>query len=85
MVAKVGIVSRHGLTIEVHHRHQPNKSKLTLCKPLLHFYSHLKQLYITNKTEHLSYQGGCGVHGCMCIEAFKRRAGFGYRQTALGY
>ena len=32
MAAVVGIVSRHahGLTIEVYHRNQPNKSKLAL-------------------------------------------------------
>ena len=46
------------------------------------FKSYLKQLYISNKTECLSYKSGCGV---MCIKAFKRRADLGYRQTALGY
>ena len=52
-----------GLTIEDHHRKQPNKSMLPLYKPLLHFYSHLEQLYISNKIEHFSYKGGCGIHG----------------------
>ena len=28
--------------------------------------------------EHFSL-GGCGVHECTCIEAFKRRADLGYR------
>ena len=37
MAAIVGIISRHGLTIKAHHRNQPNKSKLALYKPLLHF------------------------------------------------
>ena len=46
----LSIVSRHGLTIEALHRKQPNKSELALYKPLLHFYNHLKQLYISNKT-----------------------------------
>ena len=77
MAAVVGIISRRGLKIEVHHRNQPNKSKLVLYKPLLHFYSHLKQLYMSNKTECFSYKGGYGVHGCVCIEAFKRRANLG--------
>ena len=35
MTAIVGIVSRHGLAVEAHHRNQPNKSKLVLHKPLL--------------------------------------------------
>ena len=42
-------------------RHQPNKSKLALYKSLLHFHSHLKQLYMSNETERLSYKGGCGM------------------------
>ena len=33
MAAVVGMVSRHDITIEAHHRNQPNKSKLALCKP----------------------------------------------------
>ena len=33
MAAIVSIVIRHGLTIKAHHRNQPNKSKLALCKP----------------------------------------------------
>ena len=41
MAALVGIVSMHDLTIDACHRKQPDKSKLALYKPLLHFYSHL--------------------------------------------
>ena len=78
MAAILSIVTRHGLRIEVHHRNQPNKSKLALYKPLLHFYSHLKQLYISNKMERFSYKGGCGVLGCICIKAFRRKACLGY-------
>ena len=63
MAAIVGIISRRGLRIEVHHRNQPNKSKLVLYKPLLRLYSHLKQPYISNKTKWFSYKGGCGVRG----------------------
>ena len=35
MATIVGIISRHGLRIEVHHRNRPNKSDLALCKTLL--------------------------------------------------
>ena len=79
MAAIVGIVSRHGLRIEVRRRNQANKSNLALYKPLLLcLYSHLKLPYISNKTKRFSYKGGCGVRGCTCIEAFNRRAGLGY-------
>ena len=50
----ISVVSRHGLTIEAHHRNQPNKRKLALCKPLLHFCSKLKQLCI-NKIRSTSF------------------------------
>ena len=63
MAVIVSIIGRCGLRNEVHHRNPPNKSKLALYKPLLHFYSHLKQLYMSNKTEYLSYRGGCGMCG----------------------
>ena len=79
MAAIVSITSRQGLRIEAHCRNQPNKNKVALYKPLLHFYSHLKQLYTSNKMEHFSYKGGCGIHDCTCIEKFKRRASLGYR------
>ena len=75
MAAIVSVVSRHGLTIEVHCRNQSNKSKLALYKLLLCFYSYLKHLYISNKMEHFSYKGGCGMYWQMCIKAFNRRAG----------
>ena len=65
------MVSRRGLIIEACHRNQPNKSKLALYKPLLHFYSHLKQLYISNKKERFSCKGVCGVCGCTCIKVLK--------------
>ena len=79
MAAIVGIVCRCGLTIEVRRRNQTNKSKLELCKPWNHFNDHLNQPYISNKTEHFSYKGGCGIYGCMHVEMFKRKAGLGYR------
>ena len=79
MAAIAGIISRRGLRNEACHRNQPNKSKLALYKALVHFYSHLKQLYMSNKTEHYSYKGGHHVHARTRIEAIKRRAGLGYR------
>ena len=63
MAAMISIVSRHGLRIEVHCRNQSNKSKLALYTLLLHFHSHLKQLYISNQTNHFTYKGGCDVLG----------------------
>ena len=79
MTATIGIVIRRGLTFESSHRNQPNRSKLALYKLLLYFYSKLKQLYISTKTEHFIYKGGCGIHGHTHIETFKRRAGLGHR------
>ena len=29
--------------------------------------------------ERFNYKGGCGVCGCMCIEAFKQTADLGYK------
>ena len=75
MAAIVSIISRHGLTTKVHCRNQPNKSKLAL----LHFNNHLKQLLISDKMEHFSYKGGCGIRGHTRITMFKRRAGLGYK------
>ena len=72
----VGIISRHGLSIDVCYRNQSNKSKVALYKPLIHY---LKQLYISNRTKPCSYKDECGVRGCgICIKAFKIRTGLGY-------
>ena len=79
MAAIVSIVSRCGLRNEVHIRNQPNNIKLALYKPLLCFYSHLKQLWMSKKTEHFSYKGGYGVHGRTRINLIKRRADLSYR------
>ena len=35
-------------------------------------------MYLSNKMEHFSYKGGCGIREHMRIEAFKIRAGLGY-------
>ena len=71
MTVIVGIISRCGLTIEAHLRNQPNKSKLALCKPLIYFYSHLKQLYMSNKTDCFSNKGGCVVVGIQVLRCLK--------------
>ena len=72
IAAVVGILSRHGLSIYVHHEDHPNKHKLALYKPSIYFNSSTK---LSNKTECFSYKGGSGVTR---IEAFKRRASFGF-------
>ena len=62
MAAIISIDSRCGLRIKAHHRNQPSKSKLALfISCYFHFNSSLKQLHISNKTEHFSYKGGCGI------------------------
>ena len=61
MVVVVVIGSGYDLRIRARCRNQPRKTKLLLYKPLLHFYSHLKQLYISKTREHFSYKDGCGV------------------------
>ena len=59
-----------------------SSAKITYCCISLYFScdNHLKQFYISNKTEHFSYKGGCGV---MHIKVFNIRAVFGYILTAL--
>ena len=71
--AIVSIIGKGSLRNEASHRNQSNKSKLALYKPLLHFYNHLKELYMSNKTEHFSYKGGCGIRGRTCIKAIKEK------------
>ena len=80
MAAVVGIVGRHGHSINEHHRYKPNNSKLVMYKPLLLLYWSFKQLYISNKMECSSYKDRCGMHGRHThIKAFKRKAGLAYR------
>ena len=56
MVAVVGIISGHDLSIHTCHE---NESKLVLYKPLLHCNSHFKQ-QLSNKMEHFNFEGGHG-------------------------
>ena len=73
-----------GMTLELKHILQTSLITVCLCymNRSFHFNNYLKQLYISNKTEHFSYKSGCGM---MHIEAFKIRADLGYRQMASGY
>ena len=71
MAVIVGIISRRGLTIDVRLGSQSNKSKLALCKPLLHFTSHSKQLYISNKTEFFSNKGWCVIVSIQVLRCLK--------------
>ena len=61
MAAIVVICSGHGLRIKGHYRHQ------TKLWPLLLFNYHLKQLYISDKTEQFSYRGGAVYMGIACL------------------
>ena len=67
----VDIINRHGLSIDVHCRSQLDESTLALYKPLIHFNSYLKHLYVCNKMKHLKYEGGCGKCGHIRIKALK--------------
>ena len=52
MATVVGITNGSGLGINTLCGKYPNKSMLALYKVLIHFYSHLKQLYLSNETEY---------------------------------
>ena len=75
MAAVVGIVSI-GMALALMHENNLIRAKQVLYKLLLHFNSHLKQLYIR---EHFSYKDGSGMHGHYAhIEVCKGRAGYRY-------
>ena len=60
----IQLVSLVGMALQLKYiiKTIPNKTKLALDKPQqFHFKNHLKQLYISNKTECFSYKGECGV------------------------
>ena len=64
MAAEAFIISKHDLSIDVHQRNQSNEIVLALYSHYICFNSRLKQLYISNKTEHFIYKDGCGMRGC---------------------
>ena len=80
VAAVVGIVIRHGLNIDPHHENKPNKQKLALHKPSIHFKSSLKWLYISSKIE-ASFIKVVVVYRVL---RNLRRARFGYIYVALG-
>ena len=83
MATTVAIVSRCDLTIEECHIESNIIRKIYCCIiHSFHFHCHLKQLYISIKTDQFSYKGVCDVRGYTHIEGVKRRASFDYRQKA---
>ena len=48
-----------------------------------HFSSHLKQLYISNKTDHFSYKGGCGIYGHMHFRLLKEELVWTMYKTSI--
>ena len=80
MAAIVGIVSRHSLTIKACFADQPNKSKLALCKPLLHLTSFKTGVYtyVTRWSASVMKVNVTYV-GRTCIKMFKRWTHLDYR------
>ena len=71
-----------GVVLELKHVVETNIIRASYCfiTLYLNLNSHLNWLYIRNKTMSFSYDCGCGIcEHCICIEAFTRRAGLGYR------
>ena len=64
MAAVVILLVVHSHNIAACHRNQPNKSKLLLYNPLIFCNSGLNQCF--------SYKDGCGIHGNLHIDTFKR-------------
>ena len=53
MAGIVGIVSRHSLRIEMHHKNEPTQTKLVLCKVLLLLQKSFKMhscMYVTRQS-----------------------------------
>ena len=67
------------MALELKHVVKTNLIRISYhCKSRsFHFISYLKELYTSDKTEHFSNKSESGM---MCIEAFKGRAGLGYKQ-----
>ena len=70
MTTVVSIVNGRGFGIDTCHGNQPDNTKLALYKALIYSNSHQKQLYLSNKTQHFSYEGGCNVQECTHIKMF---------------
>ena len=72
------MVSLVDVALELNHVIKHNRVSQHYIRHYFHFKSHLKQLYISNKTECFNYKGGYGICEHMHIKIFKR-AGLGYR------
>ena len=83
MAAIVSIVSEFGLTIKVHSRNQPNKSKLVLCKPLFH--SNLKQMYKVTSWSTSVIKVGVVYVGIYVLRHLKEKLGWATDTQLLGY
>ena len=68
MATVVGIIARHGLTIEVYYRNQPKNLALYKPLPLQSF----KTAVHKQQDGALSYKGGCGMHGHVHIKVSKK-------------
>ena len=73
--AVVYIVSRRGRSNDARRANQPKERNLALYVPSVQFNNSITWLYVSSETESFSYKAGFGVAS---IEAFKRRASFGY-------
>ena len=85
MAAIVGIISRHGLRIELVVETNLVRVSYYCISHSFHFDSHLEQLYISNKMEEFNNKGECGICGYTCIKAFKNKVGLHYRQMISSY
>ena len=69
------VISRCGRSNDARRANQPNERNLALYVPSVQFNNSITWLYVSSETESFSYKAGFGVAS---IEAFKRRASFGY-------
>ena len=73
--AVVYVVSKCGHSNDARRTKQSNERNLALYVPSVQFNNSITWLYVSSETESFSYKAGFGVAR---IEAFKRRASFGY-------
>ena len=82
MAAIVDIISRCGLIMKCVIETILIRVSCCCISRFFKFNNHLKQLYISNKTERFGYKYG---YGMTLTKMFKRRAGLDYRLMALDY
>ena len=71
----VYVVSKRGHSNDARRAKKSNERNLALYVPSVQFNNSITWLYVSSETESFSYKAGFGVAR---IEAFKRRASFGY-------